>query len=95
MEQINVMNELIRIALNAIKKQGFSVMLLLAAIYSLVFFIQNQNQEMKTMQSSYANLSDGLRGQIDKCNSEREALAVKVTALEVRLETLIQKRLGK
>lgn len=92
MENINFMEEVKKIVLEALRKQGFSVMLLMLS----VAFLYRQNTEQKQDLAAHVKKWDvereSLTLQVYHCNQERSALAVEVASLKVKIELLFTKK---
>jgi hypothetical protein len=74
-EKSEFMQELLKILLDALRKQAFSVILLVIACGVMGKIIVDMKQEAKEMQ-------ERLEGQIMACHLERQNLMVRVAVLE-------------
>lgn len=76
-----LMQEAIKIFLESLRKQSFSVVLTLAGLVCLGWWNVEQKGECDTAIA-------GLQIQVDSCRSRREALLVEVSALRERVNVL-------
>lgn len=82
MENINFMQEFYKILLDAIRKQGFSVILLVGASYIMLGEIKAQKAEIT---SHFNQEIDELRAMYQNCDNERRNLSLELADLKNRL----------
>ena len=89
MENINFMNEVLKILLDGLKKQGFSVMLLFTAVVGLLYVLKDQKTElvetMATQTREFKTEIGQLKSDLYECGNENRRLTVRVAELEASL----------
>lgn len=89
MEKIDFMQELYKLIIERLRKEAFSVIILLGVIGALWVTSQDQKTELKTHAEKWDSERNELFSQIQHCNMERSALAVEVASLKLRVEMFL------
>lgn len=96
MEKLDFMNELLKIALDFLRKQAGIVLVLMAVCAGLVWFILEQKRELTTeMISQKSECRDEIRGmytRLDACEEARARLVVELEVLKMRVEFIGKKK---
>ena len=87
-QQYDVMNELMKVFVEALRKQAFSVLLLLGCCGALTYALRETRKECREHTVAYNASMAALSREIKVCTEAREALGVEVAALKVRLDLL-------
>lgn len=94
-EKIDVMNELLKVAIEFIRKQAGLVVVLLVACCGLAWLALEQKRElMEQMKTSEANCKaslDHVSARLDACEEARARVVVEVEVLKIRVEILSKK----
>lgn len=87
-ENIDLFNELKQILLNALRKQAFSVLLLVIACWVLGYVVWEQKtaQEAQMLETKEALRS--LQERLDACDKSRQELAIEFYVLRGKYEVL-------
>lgn len=92
MEKVDFMGELLKILLEAVRKQAFSVILLLSACCGLVWLSLAQRSEWKAAlevtESKCRDDLEAMSARLDMCEEQRNGLAVEVAVLRVEVNAM-------
>lgn len=95
-QKYDVMQEILKVFVEALRKQAFSVLLLLLCCGGLTKALIETRREWREQitasTDSYNKTVASLQEEIRLCVRDREALAVKVAALSERLDLLLPRR---
>lgn len=95
-EKIDIMNELLKVALEFIRKQAGMVVILLVACVGLAWLALEQKKElvaqMKTASDESKAALAHVSARLDACEEARSRLVVEVEVLKVRVEVLSKRR---
>lgn len=95
-EKIDVMNELLKVALEFIRKQAGMVVILLVACVGLAWLALEQKKELmeqiKTDSAESKATVAHLEARLDACEEARSKMVVEVEVLKIRVEVLSKKR---
>lgn len=96
--EFDVMNEFLKVFIEALRRQAFSVLILIAGVVYLQFELRESRQscakENDAVRHYYAGMVESLRTEIGDCRKERENLAVEVAILKERINNIyIKKRI--
>lgn len=91
MENINFMQELAKIVLDALRKQAFPVIILFSAVVGLLYVVKGQkdeltaemNKRMVTLEQKVAYFSHSL----EECDAERRRLEIEVAEFRASLRS--------
>ena len=81
MTQIEIMDEIIKMLLDFLRKQAFAVVILVCGLGGIIWFAKDQKQEFS------AQMAD-VRTELRACGNAREADAVTIRDLSVKLAML-------
>lgn len=96
MEKFDFMGELLKILLEAVRKQAFSVILLLSACGGLIWFSLDQREGLRaaivaTETKCREDLA-AMSARLDLCEEQRNRLTVEVAVLRVEVNALSARR---
>jgi hypothetical protein len=95
-KQNDVMNEIIQIALDFLRKSAGIVLVLIAVCSGLIYIALEQKRELmyelNTNRAEYRNSLQSVSARLDMCEEARSRLVVEVEVLKVKVAMLGAKR---
>lgn len=95
-KNIDVMNEIIQIALEFVRKQAGIVIVLIALCGGLIWLALEQKRELmyelNTNRAEYRNSLRSVSARLDMCEDARSKLVVEVEVLKVKVAMLAAKK---
>jgi hypothetical protein len=95
-KNIDVMNEIIQIALEFVRKQAGIVIVLIALCGGLIWLALEQKRELmyelNTNRAEYRNSLQSVSARLDMCEEARSRLVVEVEVLKVKVAMLAAKK---
>lgn len=95
-QKIDVMNELLKIGFEFLRKQAGMVIVLLAVCAGLIWFMLEQKRELYAQMLSnkveYKEAMAAMSGRLDHCETARANLVVEVEVLKVQMAILTSRK---
>lgn len=88
-EQYSPMLEVYKVIIDALRKQAFSVVLLVAACVVMGFVVKEIRNEGNARETKWEKRMDTMDSELKSCNAEKSSQAVRIATLEERLSIVM------